>query len=239
MTKIDKRKRYYLILDTETTNEMPDQLTYDLGFAVVDKQGNIYTSYSLVIRDIFYQEQELMQSAYYAEKLPQYYQGIRERKWVVCTLNQARIIINNVMKLYGIDTVLAYNMAFDQRALNNTQRYVTKSKYRWFFPYGTKFECIWNMACQVICTQKTFIRWAIENEKFSPSGSYISTSAETVYAYISAQTDFEEAHTGLDDVLIETQIFAKCIAQHKKMDRGINQQCWRTPTKIAQEMGLF
>lgn len=238
-TAPDKRKKYYIILDTETTNEIPDQLAYDLGFAVTDKKGNIYETYSFVINDIFFDNKDLMQTAYYAKKIPQYYQGIKDKQWQVCSLYQTKKIIQEVMQKYNIDTVLAYNMAFDRKALTNTQRYITKSKYRYYFPYDTKFECIWHMACQVICTQKTYLRWAIANNKLSPSGRYISTNAETVYQYLSSIEDFEEQHTGLADVMIETTIFAHCLRQHKTMDKSINTQCWRLPTQKAKELNLF
>lgn len=79
---MDKRKKYYIVLDTETANEIPDQLVYDLGFVVTDKQGNIYERFSFVINDIFLNEKDLMQTAYYADKLPQYYEGIKSKKWI-------------------------------------------------------------------------------------------------------------------------------------------------------------
>ena len=40
MEKIDRRKTYYLVFDTETTNSMDDPIVYDIGGAVVDKNGN-------------------------------------------------------------------------------------------------------------------------------------------------------------------------------------------------------
>ena len=54
---------------------------------------------------------------------------------------------------------------------------------------------------------------------------------EAVYAYMTKNADFDESHTGLADVLIETEIMAKCFAQHKKMDKSINRSCWRIPQK--------
>jgi len=42
-------------------------------------------------------------------------------------------------------------------------------------------------------------------------------TAEILYKYISGDIDFAEDHTGLEDVLIEKEIFAKCVRQHKKM----------------------
>ena len=41
--KIDRRKNYYLMLDTETANTLDDPLVYDIGLAVVDKAGKVLT----------------------------------------------------------------------------------------------------------------------------------------------------------------------------------------------------
>ena len=32
----------FIVLDTETTNDIDCPLTYDLGFAVIDKNGKVY-----------------------------------------------------------------------------------------------------------------------------------------------------------------------------------------------------
>ena len=62
------------------------------------------------------------------------------------------------------------------------------------------------------------------------------TSAEVVWAYLTDNVDFEEKHTGLEDVKIEVQIMAHCFRQHKKMDKGINRLCWRTPQADFKEL---
>lgn len=234
--KIDKRKKYYMVLDTETTNNTigkpyNDGLAYDLGVAIVDKKGNEYFSKSWVISDIFDNEKELMDTAYYKEKLPKYYEelanGVRER----ITICQAKKQVRLLLEKYNVEQVFAYNMAFDLQTLNNTIRYVTKSKIRYFFPYNIKVGCIWNMACQVITTQKTFLKENVINEK----GNYI-TNAERVYQYISKDKDFQEEHTGLCDVRIESQILAKCFSQHKKMTTNIYRACWQIPNKAKKEL---
>ena len=140
-----------------------------------------------------------------------------------------------VFEKYNIKAVCAYNASFDTKALNTTQRYLTNSKYRYFLPYGTEVYCIWHMACQVICTQKRYIKFCLDNGFVSESGN-IKTSAETVFAYMTKNEKYEECHTGLQDVLIETQIMAKCFAQHKKMNKKINRLCWRIPQSKAKEM---
>lgn len=236
MLKIDKRKKYYCVLDTETTNNTMgksynDGLTYDIGFGIYDKKGKEYLHKSWVVTDIFDKEQNLMQSAYYSNKLPQYHEelatGSRER----ITICQAKKQLRLIMESFNIKDVYAFNMDFDRQVLGNTIRYVTKSKIRYFFPYGTQFKCIWNMACQVLGTQKTFIKQNVTNAK----GNLI-TNAERFYQYITGDKDFKEKHTGLEDVRIEATILAKCLAQHKKMDRNINKKCWNIPNKARKEL---
>ena len=229
------KKNYYLVLDVETANSTDDPLVYDLGFAVCDRKGNIYEAESYVVSDIFYKETELMQTAYYHEKLPKYYEGIKKQAFKVINFYMAKKRIADLIEKYNIKAVCAYNASFDTKALNTTQRYLTNSKYRYFLPYGTEIYCIWHMACQVICTQKRYIKFCLDNGFVSESGN-IKTSAETVFAYMTKNEKYEECHTGLQDVLIETQIMAKCFAQHKKMNKKINRLCWRIPQSKVKEM---
>ena len=65
--KIDNRKKYYLVLDVETTGGLGNPLIYDLGFAICDKKGNIYEKRSFIIKEIF-DNKRLMDTAYYKEK---------------------------------------------------------------------------------------------------------------------------------------------------------------------------
>ena len=146
-----------------------------------------------------------------------------------------RSIKSVVLKRVGIDTVAAYNCGFDRNALNNTLRTVTFDKYKWFFPYKTNFICIWHMACQVLCTQKTYLKRAARMGLESAKGNVI-TNAETVYQYLSGENGFVEEHMGLDDVLIEVQIMARCFRQHKKMKQNINKLCWRIPQPAYREV---
>ena len=82
------------------------------------------------------------------------------------------------------------------------------------------------MACDVLLDSNTFRRFAEKNGYISEAGNY-QTSAEIAYRYITDKNDFIESHTGLEDVLIEVDIMAKCFRKHKKMETGINGLCWR------------
>jgi hypothetical protein len=230
MDKINHRKKYILVLDIETANFLDDAIAYDVGFAVADRKGNIYETYSFMIGEMFINNADLLQSAYYADKLPNYWKEYARGERKMISILTAKKIVAALMEKYRISDVFAYNASFDLNGLNRSIRYITKSKYRYFFPYGTKIHCIWNMACQTILQQKAFFQFAVENGLVKENGN-VMTSAETAYRYICKDNDFTEAHTGLEDVKIETAILAKCYAQHQKMETRINRGCWQLPQK--------
>ena len=218
----------YLVIDTETCNTIEQPLPYDVGYAICDRYGNIVLEKSFVVAETFLDMPEVMQSAYYAEKIPRYWEDIKNGTRVVKSIWNIRRELHSDMKTYGVKWVGAYNMGFDKRALNNVMRYTTKSFCRWFFPFGTKFFCIWHMACQTLMNSRNYIRFAKENGLESEKGN-ILTSAESCYRYLKNMIDFSESHTGLEDVKIEIEIMAKCFATHKKIDKSINSACWKIP----------
>lgn len=228
------KKKKYLVIDVETANSMDDPLVYDVGLAVTDNTGKIYCSRSYLVKEIFFGEESLMKSAYYAAKIPMYKEGILHNKYHVMPFMAIWDNIRRIMSHYNITTVMAYNCAFDRKALNTTLRYITKSKYRWFFPYNTEFNCIWNMSCQVIYSQKKFCKAALENGWISNSGN-LQTSAEVGKRYLSKTVDFNEKHTGLEDVFIEIELFVACVKKHKAMNRNLSRYCWRLPTKVHKQ----
>lgn len=228
-------KEFFMVLDTETANSVDQPLPYDLGYAICDRHGNIELTRSFVIAEMFLDNQDLMQTAYYAEKIPSYWEDIKSGKRELKTFFNVRKQLFEDMKKYNIKKVGAYNMGFDKRALNNDIRYITKSYLRWFFPYGTEFFCIWHMACTSILNRPSYIKFALENDFVSESGN-IQTSAECAYRYLTKDPEFIENHTGLEDVLIEVAIMAHCYRQHKKFDNSINTSCWRKVQTARKKM---
>ena len=228
-------KKYYVVLDCETCNTVNQPIPYDIGWVICDRYGNIYERRSYVIAEIFFGMSDVMQSAYYANKIPMYYEDIKSGKRAVAQMWTIRRQLLDDMKAYNTNRVGAYNMAFDSRALNNLIRYVSKSWKRWFFPFGTEFFCIWSLACNTILNRTTYINFAEQNGYMSNCGN-IHTNAELAYRYITGDREFIESHTGLEDVEIEVAIMAYCYRQHKKMDSKINSGCWRKVQKKRKEM---
>ena len=222
----------FIVLDVETANDTTDALTYDIGFIVADRHGNIYESHSFCVYDIYCCEKELMQSAYYAKKLPLYEEGLKNGEYKLVKFSTVKNLIWQLMKEYNITKVFAYNCNFDRNALTKTQRWLTKSKYRWFFPYETEFCDIWNFACSTICQQKGYKDFCELNGYISNRGNNYRSSAECVYQFITNQNTFEELHQGLADVFIEYEILLKCYATHKKVETDIDRLCWRKVERV-------
>ena len=231
------KKKYYIVLDTETCNSVEQPLPYDIGWCVCDRNGNIYEERSFVVAETFLDMKDVMKSAYYAEKIPQYWEDIKSGNRIIKPMWTIRRQLLDDMKKYDTKRVGAYNMGFDKRALNNLVRYVSKSWARWFFPFGTEFFDIWNMACSMLLNTKTYINFALKNGLVSEANN-IQTSAECAYKFITKQTDFTEEHKGLEDCRIEVAVMASCYRTHKKIENNLNSSCWRKVQEKRNQLEL-
>ena len=223
MKKIDKRKKYFMVLDTETCpidrkveGVTPENmLVYDIGYCIVDKKGNVYKTGSFIVSEIFFGEHyEKMQSSYYANKIPNYFQEIATGSRVVKTWKQISYIIRQVLQEYNITTVVAHNARFDFGVLGTTKKYLQEYS---MLPYIEWWDTL-KMARSVLGKMPTYKRFCEKNGYLTKNGS-LRYTAEIIYQYITQDKDFKENHTGLEDTLIEKEILAYCIKQHKKMDK--------------------
>lgn len=232
----------FIVLDTETapTADSPKDgnphaecmNVYDLGWIVTDKAGNIYERRSLIISDTFFNDR-LMQSAYYADKRPIYLDGIGTREWEVVSLHTAYDLFCDTVKRYGVREVWAYNANFDKKALNRTIQDCSEGWRKWFFPFTVKICDIWDFAGSTICDTNKYVKWCMENDHMSEKGNP-STSAETVYRYLTG-TDFQEAHTALQDCEIELAILRAALKRKQKKPTTCGQG-WRKASKRAKAL---
>lgn len=214
------RKLIGMLIDTETCNDLDCPLLYDFALAIIDLHHNILAKFRIILTDVFHGEQELMQSAYYANKLPQYFKAIENGEVLTMDIWELRAFIRDLSAYYGVSFVCAHNARFDYKSTNTTLRYLTKSKARFMFPYGVEWWDTMKMANDTICKQKRYIAWCKENGYVCKNGQ-VRKTAEILYRYITKDSEFEEEHTALSDVLIECEIFWKCFDCHKKMSRKL------------------
>lgn len=236
--------RNYLVIDTETTNLVnykdnqahPESaLVYDLGYVIYDAKGNVLNERSFIISETFFMN-DRMNSAYYAEKLPQYRNGAGldgSKDWNVDSFLNVWNTFKNDCKLYNVHKIWAFNVNFDKTALNHTLRYLSNGYARYFFPYNIKACDIWDYAENVTATNK-YVNYCIDNNYLTAKGNPI-TNAETVYRYLKTEQTFEEKHTAVQDCYIEGYILNRLRKRHAKQPMTAGQG-WRKAASKAQAL---
>lgn len=211
---------HFLVFDGETCNtpvidgqlDAKNGQVYDLGGAVIDEFGNEKERFSVVNEDVFFGMPEQMKEAYYAEKIPQYLEDMRMGNHkIVDTWGMYRVV-KELCDKYNVQAMVAHNARFDIQTLNATMRYQTKSRKRYFIPYGVKVIDSLALAKKVFGADPQYIVFCKENGYMTnhknPRPRF---TAEVLWRYISNDNDFIESHTGLKDVEIEKEIFTKCL----------------------------
>lgn len=149
MTKLDKRRKYYLILDCETATlpyaikygaeqrkniAIAKPLIYDLGWQIVDVKGNVYKRASYLISEIF-SVPDVFNTAYYASKRPIYLERLAKEEIQLTDWKKA--ITELIEDLDAVEAVGAYNSMFDfKKALPFTELYISElyspNYYNWY-----------------------------------------------------------------------------------------------------------
>lgn len=136
--KLDKRRKYYLVLDTETatlpfvskydgkarqTIGVTKPLVYDLGWQIVDAQGRVYSRKNFLISEIF-SVPSIFDTAYYASKRPLYLSMLEKGEIILTDWKTATAEL--VEALNAVEGVTAYNAAFDfKRSIPFTELYIS------------------------------------------------------------------------------------------------------------------
>ena len=210
----------FIGIDTETTNsyelengkiELKDSLCYDVGWEVMTEKGETIKKRSFVVAEIFL-DKDLMSKAYFAEKIPNYWEDIKKGKRELKTLYNIFKKFRKDCKNYKVSAIFAHNALFDYRALNNTIRLITGSRMRFFYPYKIELWDTLKMSRDAIGKTKEYTDFCIKNNYLTNHRTPQNRlTAEILWRYLSGNNDFEESHTGLEDVEIEKEIFLYCL----------------------------
>jgi len=212
------KKNVYAIIDTETANGLYSPLVYDVSVIIFDKQDNEYFRKNWLISEVW-QNSNLMSSAYYAWKMPLY------DNFETHVVNMFQFICEfvEIINKYNVTHLLAYNLNFDIKALNNTARKYNQCE---FLGENLQNLDVWSMSCELICNTEKYKNYCKNNGYVSEKGNY-KTSAEIVYRYMTNDDNFDESHTSMKDCEIEKEIFFKCLKQKKAYKTGIVHNPWR------------
>lgn len=211
-----------LMIDTETANTLDDALVYNIGYEVIDRKGRVYENGSFLVREVWCDMPELMLTAYYADKIPQYEEMLLRNEIVLDSYANIKRTIKETCDRWNCKIWCAHNARFDNASMNTTQRYLTKSKYRYFLPYGMTAWDTMKMAQDVILPKPTYRQFCEENGFMTAHRTpRPRLTAEVLYRYIVQDAEFVEEHKALEDVDIERQILAYCFRQHKAMRKEL------------------
>ena len=135
----DMKKKYYLVLDTETATlpfandlckdakqkqkiAIAKPLIYDIGWVIVDRQGNVVKKVNYLVQETFFVP-NVFNTAYYCDKRPIYIDLLN--KGLLTAKNWNDITKELQKDLDFSDIVTAYNACFDfKKAIPFTERYI-------------------------------------------------------------------------------------------------------------------
>ena len=209
-----------VIFDTETTS-LDKPFCYNVGYVIVNsKTWETLVSRSYVVEQIWH-NLPLFQSAYYANKRPLYVAAMRAR---TTTMDKFGYICQQMIRdfrNFEVTLAFAYNSSFDEKVFNfNCDWYKCNNPFD-----NVPIKDIRGFVHEFLIDDQ-YKKFCDRYEYYTESGNY-STTAETIYRYLTFNTDFEEAHTALEDAKIETAILQACnadLTKEYKTKRSIERE---------------
>ena len=216
--------RNIMILDTETIGTFGSPLVHDLGYIVLSK-GEIVCKKRFLVKELHVNGKWILDTSDFYQGYKKDYAKARKQEMVLNFSEILKELWSDVRK-HNVSCIGAYNLQFDIKAIKYSEEFFCHSQKIISKIEKKKLLCLWNLACNTVGQTAQFVQWAYENNCISAKGN-ISTSAETMYKYITNDVTYIECHTALSDALDESEIF-KYIKRHFKgsCDYGLKYSCW-------------
>ncbi len=197
-----------IVLDTETLGVFNPSV-YDLGYVIYDSDVDGIVKARDYITSEIYDDHDKMNTAYYLEKLPIYEKRLadgycKKMKWAYIL----RVLKRDINK-YGVDGIYAYNSRFDTRAIAKTcEGLGVKSN-----PTADGIIDIWKGLTDPHITETEEYKEFCRKHGFMTKHKKprCQAKAETVFRFLTGQTDYIEEHTALEDSKIELAILLKAL----------------------------
>ena len=223
------------VFDTETIG-LEKCFCYNVGVVIANTEsGEILARQEWIVEQIWHNT-PLFETAYYATKKPIYVKRMRARQ---AKMDKWGYIMRDMRRLfqeYEVCAAYAYNSPFDEKVFNfNCDWFKTQNPFDEIPTFDIR-----GYVHKGLCWTQDFQNFCEVNQRFTETGNY-STTAETVYQYISNEEDFEEEHTALADSVIEWEILKYCVNNgcewnaNYKVYRSIVRKTERELTVITRE----
>ena len=195
-----KKEKIIIVLDTETLG-LNNPTIYELGYIVYNQD----TKKNLKERDYLikqiYDNKELFASAYYSNKRPLYEEKIASKLAKAVYWGYALKVLINDIERYGVQEIYAYNSKFDTKAFLHTMK-----QLKAITKFEPQIKDIMNHINSITDTED-YINFCISNGYMTKHKKpRPQKKAETLYRYLTKNTDFIEDHMALEDSQIELYI---------------------------------
>lgn len=243
--KVDlKKERYLMFIDTETIgtlNVKESILPFEIGMKILDTETmKVVKEKSYLVRK-FFNNKYIMLSTFSATKYPDYFKKLdNDKRYKTMSVNDISKDIEKTISRYSIKIMVAHNGNFDKTAMA-----------RLFEDFGVNnpFENIDLLdtmeLSKIITFSKDYANYCLENKDrlnsmkdscFITNSGRVRTTAQAIYCYISNNSQFEEAHTGLEDIDIEIEIFKHSLNLLGNTIVSLNTSpSWRDYSKVVEE----
>ena len=245
MKKVDlKNEKYLMFIDTETIGSLfakESVLPFEIGMKIFDTETQkVVKEKSYLVRK-FFNNKYIMLSSFSATKYPSYFEKIdTDKRYKVYSVKEIAQDIEKIANRYNIKIMVAHNGGFDKNAMT-----------RLFEEFGTNnpFENIDLLdtmeLSKVITYSKDYTNYCIENKNrlnsvkescFITNSGRVRTTAQAIYCYLSNNSQFEEAHTGLEDIDIEIEIFKASLERLGNTLVNLNTTpTWKDFAKVIED----
>lgn len=227
----------FVVFDTETTS-LDKPFVYNIGYAIFSDNFKILAQHDFIVEQIWH-NLPLFSSAYYASKRQLYIGRMRARQVLMNKFGHICRTMREEFKKFDVTSAYAYNSNFDEKVFDFNCDW-----FKVINPFETVpiFD-IRGYVHQFMIDEK-FLNFCEENSYFTETGNY-STTAETLFRFISKDTTFEEEHTALSDSLIEGKILKECVTKGAKFSTeyktkiSIQRKIEKDLTLITREKEQF
>lgn len=219
------KKKFGILLDTETVSKQGETLVYDLAWLVIDNNGNVIEEHNFIIDEVYSDFPALFDSQFITYgKYLWYSDALAHDMLESVSAFDALNALYSSMCEYNISFVTAYNVPFDLKAINQTCKHFgvlnPLEVYERLTSNVLDIMDLWRLAKSHIVT-KPYEQFCVENGFLTDKHKKAKTSAEIVYRWISDDVDFVEDHTALSDCLIEVEIYVKCKRKKKRIPESV------------------
>lgn len=243
--KVDlKKERYLMFIDVETIgtlNVKESVLPFEIGMKIFDLESKkVVKEKSYLVRK-FFNNKYIMLSTFSATKYPNYFEKLQnDKRYKIMSVNDISKDIEKNVQRYNVKIMVAHNGNFDKTAMT-----------RLFEDFGVDnpFENIDLLDTQeiskVITFSKAYTEFCLANKDrlnsikescFITNSGRVRITAQAIYCYISNNSQFEEAHTGLEDIDIEIEIFKKSMEMLGNTIVNLNTApTWRDYSVVVEE----